>query len=203
MIRLVAITPNAEKTIAYCARVSNPSNQANESFESLLRYCIRNSHWSVFEQASATLEITTSRAIARQLLRHRSFCFQEFSQRYARVPNTPFIFEARSPDPTNRQNSLDNVNEMTSKWFEFEQKKVWNAAYSSYLAALSRGIAKEQARAILPEGMTPTTLYMTGNMRSWMHFCQLRTAHGSQREISILANEIKNVLKEQCPSIYS
>ena len=203
MIRLVSITPNAEKTIAYCARVSNPNNQENESYKSLLKYCIRHSHWSVFEQASATIEITTSRTIARQLLRHRSFCFQEFSQRYACVPNTPLFFKARSPDPNNRQNSLDNVNEFTSKWFEFEQKKVWNTAYDSYLKAISRGIAKEQARAILPEGMTPTTLYMTGNMRSWLHFCQVRTASGSQKEIEILANEIKSLLKNECPTIYS
>lgn len=202
-VNLISITPDAEKIIAYCARVSNPKNQDNENIAGLLKYCVQHSHWSIFEQASATIEITTSRAIARQLLRHRSFCFQEFSQRYSRIQNDPFIFQARSQDFKNRQNSIDNVNEFTSKWFEFEQRKVWNAAYDSYMKALSRGIAKEQARAMLPEGMTKTKLYMTGNIRSWLHFCDLRSGNGSQKEIADIAIEIMHILKDQCPIIFS
>ena len=200
---LISITPNAEKVIAYCARVSNSKNQASEKIQKLLKYCIKHSHWSVFEQASATIEINTNRAIARQLLRHRSFCFQEFSQRYSEVPDEPFLFEARLQDLENRQNSIDNAGEFKKEWFKFEQRKIWKLAYASYRGALDRGIAKEQARALLPEGMTPTKLYMTGNLRCWYHFCKLRKGNGSQKEVSEIANQAIDILKQECPILFS
>lgn len=199
---LISITPNAEKIIAYCARVSNPSNQSSTKIDKLLQYCMKHQHWSVFEQASATIEITTNRTIARQLLRHRSFCFQEFSQRYSIVPNGPFLFEARSQDDTNRQQSNDDMSEYIKTWFQIEQRKVWNVAYIAYQNALDRGIAKEQARALLPEGMTPSKLYMTGNMRSWIHFCETRKGNGSQKEIASIAEQIIQLLKKDCPNLF-
>lgn len=203
MTSLVTITPAAENIIAYCARVSNPANQNNTNISRLIKYCIKHKHWSVFEQAWATLEITTSRAISRQLLRHRSFVFQEFSQRYSQVADSPILFEARSQDTTNRQNSIDNMHDFQKTWFKIQQQSVWKTAYASYTAALSRGIAKEQARALLPEGLTPTKLYMSGTIRSWIHFCQLRGGNGSQKEIQRIAKTAFKILQGQCPNIFT
>lgn len=176
---------NLQEFIAYCARVSNPSNQLNtETSEKLIAYLLRNKHWSPMEMASITLEITTTRDIGRQILRHRSFSFQEFSQRYA-DPTKDMNFvvrEARLQDAKNRQNSIDVTDEGLQAWWEKEQKVVASAVVAVYKEAIDRGIAKEQARAILPEGMTETKMYMAGTVRSWIHFITIRSEAGTQKE---------------------
>ncbi len=198
-VKLITSTPNAEEVIGYCARVSNPSNQNNPNISKLLAYCIKHGHWSVFETASMTLEIETSRAIAAQILRHRSFNFQEFSQRYAEV--SEYVpSEARAQDNKNRQNSLDTLSEEDKAWFVQTQAQLWDDAYTAYKEALAKGIAKECARALLPLS-TKTRLYMTGNIRSWIHYIQLRSANGTQKEHQDIAKEAKEIFKQQYPII--
>lgn len=200
-VRLITSTPKIEQHVAYCARVSNPPNQLNTSYRGLLKYCMRHSHWSVFEHGFITMEITTSRTLSRQLLRHRSFYFQEFSQRYAQVQDRPILFNARSQDHCNRQNSIDNCSEEVKDWFLVLQSDNWNAAVHRYTEALGKGIAKEQARVLLPEGASPTTLYMSGNLRSWIHFIQLRGGNGTQLEMQQIAWKCLTHLREVAPTI--
>lgn len=174
---------NAQELVAYCARVSNPSNQTNtETSDKLIKYLIRHGHWSPLEMVSVCLEIETTRDIARQILRHRSFSFQEFSQRYA-VADVEFETRAaRLQDTTNRQNSIDTQDLALKASWEHHQRQVQDYARSAYQWALARGIAKEQARAVLPEGMTPSRLYMQGTLRSWVHYIELRSGNGTQLE---------------------
>jgi thymidylate synthase (FAD) len=184
--------------VAYCARVSNPSNQMNtETSDRLLKYLVRNSHWSPFEMVSVTMEITTTRDIARQILRHRSFSFQEFSQRYA-DPTSDLGFitnrEARLQDQKNRQNSVEIDDSVTQKWFENNQNILVNMAMTLYQDAIDNGIAKEQARCFLPEGLTVSRMYMAGTLRSWIHYCALRMGNGTQKEHKIIATSAWNEL---------
>lgn len=198
-VRLVAITPKAEEIIAYCARVSNPENQVSSEISRLLSYCVKHGHWSIFEQANMVLEINTSRAIAPQILRHRSFSFQEFSQRYAAA--TSFItYSPRRQDTKNRQNSVDDLSSETRAWFQAAQSEIWENAYKKYQEALERGIAKECARALLPLN-TATRLYMNGTIRSWIHYIQLRTANGTQLEHIQIAEKCREIFKSQLPLI--
>jgi thymidylate synthase (FAD) len=194
---------NIQDLIAYCARVSNPSNQANtKTTPKLLEYLIKHKHWSPFEMASACIEIETTRDIARQLLRHRSFSFQEFSQRYADIrdlDDSVVIRKARLQDPKNRQNSVmtDDIN-LHQSW-ETHQRLVWNAAMKAYSWAIENGIAKEQARAVLPEGNTPSRLYVNGTIRSWIHYIELRSANGTQQEHMDLAKAVAEAIGKIYP----
>lgn len=198
-VRLVSVTPEAEKVMGYCARVSNPRNQDNDNVAGLLRYCLDNGHWSVFEQANMILEIKTSRAISPQILRHRSFSFQEFSQRYA-VADGVVVHEARRQDTKNRQNSVDDLDPEVKSWFVKAQEDVWEVAHSRYQEALALGIAKECARALLPLN-TATRLYMNGTVRSWIHYIQLRTGHGTQKEHMQIALECREIFSQCFPAI--
>ena len=188
--------------IAYAARVSNPANQnSRETSEKLVRYLIKNNHWSPLEMVSVTMEIETTRDIARQILRHRSFSFQEFSQRYAEIDPTPVFKEARAQDTKNRQNSVRMEDgKIHREWLEM-QRAVWESNIAAYKWALDRGIAKEQARAVLPEGITPSRLYMAGTIRSWAHFIQLRSGNGTQLEHQAIALECAEALKPVFPMI--
>lgn len=205
-VKLQWITPDAEKQIAYIARVSNPANQDNHNTAArLLAYCIRNKHWSPFEMASMCVEITTTRDIGRQILRHRSFSFQEFSQRYA-DPTGALGFvtrEARLQDPKNRQNSIETDNEELKNEWRRRQEDVYNYALTEYKWAIANGIAKEQARAVFPELVT-TRMYMSGTIRSWLHFVSVRGPEktGTQKENRIIALQIADILKAEVPSIY-
>ncbi len=197
--KLVWCTPEAEKLIAYCARVSNPANQDNENIEGLLKYCIRHGHWSVFEMANMNIEINTSRAISAQILRHRSFSFQEFSQRYAE--NTDIrLYDARRQDVKNRQNSIDDISDRDKLWFTEAQNNVAGKSLALYRRALEKGIAKECARMLLPMS-TSTRIYMNGTIRSWIHYFTLRCDEATQLEHREIANEAKEVFKEQLPVI--
>ena len=201
-VKLVSITPDAEKTMAYIARVSNPSNQENEKYAGLLKYCIKHNHWSVFEQATMTLEIETTRAIAAQILRHRSFTFQEFSQRYAKsteLGKIP-IPEFRRQDTKNRQNSIDDLDPFVSQKLEMQTKTLFDSAIALYQQMIEEGVAKECARMVLPLA-TPTKLYMTGSCRSWIHYINLRSAHGTQKEHMKIAKECACVFAGQFPSV--
>jgi thymidylate synthase (FAD) len=209
-VRLIAFTQpiqlegvqTGEELVAYCARVSNPENQANHSTAPrLLKYLVRNHHWSPFEMAHAVIEITTTRDIARQILRHRSFSFQEFSQRYAAVVDEPVLREPRLQDHKNRQNSVEVYNDDLKLWWDDKQSGV--AAYTSavYQQALERGIAKEVARALLPEGLTPSRLYMAGSVRSWIHYIQLRAGNGTQKEHREIAIMCRLALLDVMPSL--
>jgi len=201
-VKLVNITPDAEKTMAYIARVSNPSNQDNEKFAGLLKYCIKHSHWSVFEQSSMTLEIETTRAIAAQILRHRSFTFQEFSQRYAdstKLGEIP-IPELRRQDEKNRQNSTNDLDEFVKQKLELQMNTLFSSATALYQQMLEEGVAKECARMVLPL-CTPTRIYMTGSCRSWIHYIELRSAHGTQKEHMDIAQACKTVFIEQFPIV--
>ena len=192
---------SAEALIVYTARVSNPEGQEDvDTGERLLRYCIRKGHWSVFETASMTVEIETTRAIAAQLLRHRSFTFQEFSQRYARTTDKATTTKARMQDVKNRQSSLPCESEETSWWWEQEQRRAFRAAEEAYAAALSRGIAKEVARMVLPMA-TPTRLYMTGSVRSWIHYLKTRLDPATQLEHRLVAEDIARVFAEEFPIV--
>lgn len=176
--------------ISYCARVSNPANQENfNTADKLLAYCVRNEHWSPFEMVNMVMEIETTRDIARQILRHRSFSFQEFSQRYAAVTDMSPPREARLQDQKNRQNSLETNDENIINDWEWRQEALLEAILQSYQWALEHGIAKEQARAILPEGLTMSRMYMNGTLRSWIHYCQLRMGNGTQKEHREIAAE--------------
>ena len=197
-VKLISITPDSEKLVAYCARVSS-NQQDNPSISKLLRYCIKHKHWSIFETAYLTVEINTSRAISAQILRHRSFTFQEFSQRYAEVPD--FVsYEARRQDDKNRQNSIDDMSIEDRHWFSVAQDRVQALTASLYLDALDKGIAKEQARFLLPMS-SKTKVYMTGNIRSWIHYLELRTEIETQKEHRDIAREIKKIFKEELPII--
>ena len=193
---------NAQELVAFCARVSNPSNQFNtDTSEKLIKYLIKHQHWSPLEMVSACLEIETTRDIARQILRHRSFSFQEFSQRYADpTKDLSFVLrEARLQDTKNRQNSVENTNLALAAWWEERQKRVIEEAKNAYEWAITNGIAKEQARAVLPEGLTVSRLYMNGTLRSWVHYCELRMANGTQKEHADIAREIAKVIAEVFP----
>lgn len=195
---------DAQELIAFCARVSNPSNQYNtETAEKLIRYLIKHKHWSPLEMVSACLEITTTRDIARQILRHRSFSFQEFSQRYA-DPTNDLNFktrEARLQDTKNRQNSVDTSDIDLKDWWLYQQTKIIGIASDIYNQAIQRGIAKEQARAVLPEGLTVSRLYVNGTLRSWVHFIELRSAEGTQKEHREVARACAEVISEIFPMI--
>jgi thymidylate synthase (FAD) len=195
---------NIQDLIAYCARVSNPANQANtKTTPKLLQYLIDHKHWSPFEMASATIEVDTTRDIARQLLRHRSFSFQEFSQRYADVNGLGDAFvirEARMQDPKNRQNSIPCDNPSVQVWWDAQQKFVIEHVQRIYGEALEKGIAKEQARAILPEGNTKSRLYVNGTIRSWIHYCELRASNGTQQEHMDLAIAIADAIAQIYPA---
>jgi thymidylate synthase (FAD) len=202
-VKLISVTPDAEKHIAYCARVSNPQNQENEKFSGLLKYCIKHQHWSIFEQAFMTLELNTTRGIAAQVLRHRSFTYQEFSQRYADVnwldAGIP-IPELRRQDEKNRQNSIDDVDPEKTKFLKQRIEAYFNEGMDLYNELIREGIAKECSRFVLPLAV-PTRLYMTGSIRSWIHYIDLRSANGTQKEHMDIANDAKRVFKEQFPSI--
>ena len=201
-VQLVSITPDAEKTMAYIARVSNPSNQDNEKYAGLLKYCIKHNHWSVFEQSSMTLEIETTRAIAAQILRHRSFTFQEFSQRYAdstKLGTIP-IPDYRKQDLKNRQNSTDDLDQFVKQNLELQTKTLFDSCVALYEQMLEQGVAKECARMVLPLA-TPTRIYMTGSCRSWAHYINLRSAHGTQKEHMDIANACKKLFVQQFPSV--
>lgn len=203
-VNLVWITPDAEKHISYCARVSNPTNQENPDYRGLLAYCKKHGHWSVFEMASACFEINAPRDISRQILRHRSFSFQEFSQRYADVSSLPFsgFREVRLQDNKNRQNSVETDDRALMDWWEFKQNSLLEQVELTYKQALEQGIAKECARVILPEGLTPSRIYMSGTIRSWLHFCQVRGGNGTQKEHTHIANLIKAELSKHLPVIF-
>jgi len=191
----------ANELIAYTARVSNPGNQNSPNTASkLLGYLIKHEHWSPFEMVSVTLEITTTRDISRQIIRHRSFSFQEFSQRYAKSTNFE-TRECRLQDEKNRQNSIETEDTELAENWNMAQKRVINAANDAYEWALENGIAKEQARAVLPEGNTETTLYMSGTLRSWIHYCKLRMSNGTQKEHMIIADQCWDVLSQHFPDV--
>jgi thymidylate synthase (FAD) len=193
---------DVQELIAFCARVSNPSNQFNtETTEKLIKYLIKHQHWSPLEMCSACIEITTTRDIARQILRHRSFSFQEFSQRYADpVQELDFVLrDARLQDNNNRQNSIETNNPALQAFWETQQNRVIEAAKSAYEWAIANGIAKEQARAVLPEGLTVSRLYMNGTLRSWIHYIQLRSANGTQKEHIEVAKACAAVIAEIFP----
>jgi thymidylate synthase (FAD) len=203
-VNLIWITPDAEKLIAHCARVSNPANQDNDNIEGLLNYCKKHGHWSVFEMASACIEINAPRDITRQILRHRSFSFQEFSQRYANVNVLPFsgYRDARLQDTKNRQNSVESDNAQLNNAWEERQANILMAIDSNYKWALANGIAKECARVILPEGLTASRVYMSGTIRSWIHFCQVRQGNGTQKEHTSIANDVAKMLAKELPIIF-
>ena len=203
LAKLISVTPDAEKHMAYCARVSNPANQENEKFSGLLKYCINHQHWSIFEQAYMTIEINTTRGIAAQILRHRSFTYQEFSQRYAdssllgeEIP----IPKLRRQDTKNRQNSIDDIDPWTLQKYEILIQQYFKQGMDLYKEMLDAGIAKECARFVLPLA-TPTRLYMSGSVRSWIHYIDLRSGHGTQQEHMDIANAIKCIFTCQFPAV--
>jgi thymidylate synthase (FAD) len=203
LVKLLSVTPDSEKHMAYCARVSNPSNQVSDNISKLIKYCIDHHHWSIFEQAFMTVEINTTRGIAAQILRHRSFTFQEFSQRYAdttllgdEIP----VFELRRQDNKNRQNSIDDISdEVKSKW-GMNIREHFAKAKSIYDGMIADGIAKECARFILPLA-TPTRMYMSGSVRSWIHYIELRASNGTQKEHMEIAITIKELFIKEFPII--
>jgi len=202
-VELISVTPDAEKHMAYVARVSNPKNQDNEKFAGLLKYCIQHGHWSVFEQAFMTVEINTTRGLAAQILRHRSFTYQEFSQRYADsslLGDTIPLPELRRQDTKNRQNSIDDVDQFVKQDFELKMQRHFVDGMKLYKEMLDSGIAKECARFVLPLA-TPTRLYMTGSVRSWIHYINLRSAHGTQKEHMDVVEAIRSIFKEQFSTV--
>ena len=201
-VNLISVTPDAEKHIAYVARVSNPKNQNNDNFAGLLKYCIKHGHWSIFEQAFMTLEIETTRGIAAQILRHRSFTYQEFSQRYAdsNLLGEIELPELRRQDTKNRQNSIDDLDPEVVEKLTKQMNTLFSSAFSLYNQMLEKGVAKECARFVLPLA-TPTRIYMSGSARSWIHYINLRSGHGTQKEHMDIANECKSIFVEQFPSV--
>ena len=202
-VKLISVTPDAEKMMGYVARVSNPSNQENPKVAGLLKYCVKHQHWSVFEQSFMTLEIETTRGLAAQILRHRSFTFQEFSQRYAdssMLADTIPLFDLRRQDTKNRQNSIDDINPHIRQNFEIKIQKHFDDAMQLYQEMLAAGIAKECSRFVLPLAV-PTRIYMSGSCRSWIHYIDLRSAHGTQKEHMDIAEACKNVFVEQFPTV--
>ena len=201
-VKLVSVTPDAEKMMAYVARVSNPNNQENPNYAKLLGYCIKHNHWSVFEQSFMTLEIETTRGLAAQILRHRSFTYQEFSQRYAdssMLADMIPMFDMRRQDTKNRQNSIDDIDPFVKQEFEIKIRRHFDEAMVLYQSMLDSGIAKECARFVLPLA-TPTRLYMSGSCRSWIHYITLRSANGTQKEHMDIAEECKKIFVEQFPT---
>ena len=203
LVELISVTPEAEKHIAYCARVSNPNNQNNDNYAKLLKYCIDHQHWSIFEHGFMTVQINTTRGLAAQILRHRSFTFQEFSQRYADATllaeGVP-LFELRRQDTKNRQNSIDDIDqEIVFKW-NSKLREHFAKSKAIYDGMIKDGIAKECARFVLPLA-TPTRLYMSGTIRSWIHYIELRSGHGTQKEHMLIAQECKRIFIEQFPII--
>ena len=202
-IKLVSVTPDAEQHMAYVARVSNPKNQGNDNFAGLLKYCIEHGHWSVFEQAFMTVEINTTRGLAAQILRHRSFTFQEFSQRYADTNLLDSMIpvpDLRSQDSKNRQNSNDDIPQEKKEEYQALIARHFSEAMDLYNALLQEGVAKECARFVLPLA-TPTRIYMTGSVRSWVHYIDLRSAHGTQKEHMDVVAEIRKIFAEQFPVV--
>jgi thymidylate synthase (FAD) len=202
-VKLVSATPDAEQHMAYVARVSNPNNQDSDKFAGLLKYCIKHGHWSVFEQAFMTVEINTTRGLAAQILRHRSFTYQEFSQRYADsslLGDSIPLPELRRQDDKNRQNSIDDVDQFVKQDFELKMQRHFVDGMKLYKEMLDAGIAKECARFVLPLA-TPTRLYMTGSVRSWVHYIDLRSAHGTQKEHMDVAEGVRSIFKEQFPTV--
>ena len=203
LVKFISITPDAEKTIAYCARVSNPNNQDSEEYSKLLRYCIQHGHWSIFEMANMVLEINTTRGIAAQILRHRSFSFQEFSQRYADASSlgeTVNVPDLRTQDPKNRQNSIDNLNEYKDTIYKSQIRELFAKSKHLYDLMIKDGVAKECARFILPLA-TPTRMYMNGTIRSWIHYINLRESNGTQKEHMDVANMCKDIFIKQLPVV--
>ena len=202
-VELISVTPDAEQHMAYVARVSNPKNQDNENFSGLLKYCIKHGHWSVFEQAFMTVEINTTRGLAAQILRHRSFTYQEFSQRYADsslLGDSIPLPQLRRQDTKNRQNSTDDLDPKDRQHYEIEMQKHFESGMKLYKSMLDAGIAKECARFVLPLA-TPTRIYMTGSCRSWIHYINLRSAHGTQKEHMDIANGCKKIFVENFPAV--
>ena len=203
MIKLVSVTPDAEKLMAYVARVSNPNNQDNDKFAGLLKYCIKHGHCSVFEQAFMTVEINTTRGLAALILRHRSFTFQEFRQRYADTNLLDSMIpvpDLRSQDSKNRQNSNDDIPQEKKEEYQALIARHFSEAMDLYNALLQEGVAKECARFVLPLA-TPTRIYMTGSVRSWVHYIDLRSAHGTQKEHMDVVKEIRSIFTEQFPTV--
>ena len=206
-VQLVAITKpvveglrDAQDLVSYCARVSNPPNQMNtDTGPKLLKYCVNHKHFSVFEMANMVVEIETTRDIGRQILRHRSFSFQEFSGRYSQMEEGMVERECRVQDPRNRQSSYVCEDELVSDWFELAQGAIWDEAYEAYENALKLGVAKEQARSLLPEGLVKTNMYMNGTIRSWIHFCTVRCGVETQKEHRDIAKAVCKLLIEQVP----
>tara|TARA_B100001094_G_scaffold67149_1_gene63362 strand:- start:4730 stop:5365 length:636 start_codon:yes stop_codon:yes gene_type:complete len=201
-VKLISVTPDAEKMMAYVARVSNPNNQENPNYAKLLGYCIKHNHWSVFEQAFMTLEIETTRGLAAQVLRHRSFTYQEFSQRYAdssMLADTIPLPELRRQDTKNRQNSIDDVDPFVRQQFQIKIQKHFEEGMNLYKEMLDAGIAKECSRFVLPLA-TPTKMYMSGSVRSWIHYITLRSANGTQKEHMDIAEACKTIFVEQFPT---
>jgi thymidylate synthase (FAD) len=202
-VKLISVTPDAEKVMGYVARVSNPSNQENPNVAGLLKYCVKHQHWSVFEQAFMTLEIETTRGIAAQILRHRSFTYQEFSQRYADsslLGDSIPLFDLRRQDTKNRQNSIDDIDDSVKQEFESKIRKHFDDSMVLYQSMLDMGIAKECARFVLPLA-TPTKIYMSGTIRSWVHYITLRSANGTQKEHMDIADACKKIFMEQFPTV--
>ena len=202
-IKLVSVTPDAEQHMAYVARVSNPKNQDNDQFAGLLKYCIKHGHWSVFEQAFMTVEINTTRGLAAQILRHRSFTYQEFSQRYADSSMLGDVIplpELRRQDEKNRQNSTDDMNPRTVNHYNRKMEQHFKQGMKLYQNMLKDGVAKECARFVLPLA-TPTRIYMTGSVRSWIHYVDLRSAHGTQKEHMAVAEGVRSIFSEQFPTV--
>ena len=201
-VKLISVTPDAEKNMAYVARVSNPNNQENPNYAKLLGYCIKHNHWSVFEQSFMTLEIETTRGLAAQILRHRSFTYQEFSQRYADsslLSETIPLPELRRQDTKNRQNSIDDIDPFVRQEFQIKMQKHFEEGMKLYQEMLDASIAKECARFVLPLA-TPTRLYMSGSCRSWIHYITLRSANGTQKEHMDIAEACKKIFVEQFPT---
>ena len=200
-VELIHITPDAEELISYMARVSNPSNQSNtETSAKLIKYLIKHNHWSPFEMVNMCVEINTTRSIAAQILRHRSFSFQEFSQRYAEVPTPPQLPQLRKQDLKNRQNSTDDLDETVKKNFEYRIAIAYADTYRLYKDMVAAGIAKESAREVLPLAI-PSKLYMNGTIRSWLHYCDLRTSNGTQREHAQIAAQVQDLLYQFLPNV--
>ena len=202
-VKLVSVTPDAEKLMAYVARVSNPKNQDNDKFAGLLKYCIKHGHWSVFEQAFMTVEINTTRGLAAQILRHRSFTYQEFSQRYAdssMLGNEIPLPELRRQDDKNRQNSIDDLDPLMVEDLNLKMQRHFVDGMKLYKEMLDAGVAKECARFVLPLA-TPTRIYMSGSVRSWIHYINLRSAHGTQKEHMNVAEGVRSIFAEQFPTV--
>ena len=202
-VSLISVSPDAEKHMAYCARVSNPNNQENEKYAGLLRYCIKHQHWSIFEQAFMTLEINTTRGLAAQILRHRSFTYQEFSQRYADsslLGDSIPLPQLRKQDEKNRQNSTDDLDPILTQELEVKMMNYFRDGMKLYKEMLDAKVAKECARFVLPLA-TPTRLYMSGSVRSWIHYIELRSGHGTQKEHMDIANACKKIFTEQFPTV--